>query len=37
MKKNEELDAKDKDRDRNLKFVEKDYSGIENADEQKKN
>jgi len=34
--KNEELDSKDKDRDRNLKFVEKDYSEIENADEQKR-
>lgn len=34
--KNEELDQKDKDRDRNLKFINKDYSEIDNADEQRR-
>lgn len=34
--KNEELDLKDKDRDRNTKFIDKDYSELENADEQRR-
>lgn len=34
--KNSELNEKDKDRDRNLKFIKKDYSAMDNSDEQKK-
>ena len=34
--KNEELNLKDKDDDRNHKFLEKDYSEIDNSDEQRR-
>lgn len=36
VEKNEELDQKDKDRDRNFKFVNKDYSELDNSDEQRR-
>ena len=34
--KNEELNLKDKDDDRNHKFLEKDYSDIDDSDEQRR-
>ncbi len=36
LKKNEELNLKDKDDDRNHKFLEKDYTDIENPNEQRR-